>query len=137
VAEANNGGELVRHVLREVDPDVPVRLVHASRGKRTRAEPIAALYEQGRAHHVGVFSKLEDQMCSWVPGEAREGACPQLLTLEFLNAVQDFRALVEGIGCTVYGLRSTACAASSRRHPRSRSHRDPFRSHLGCGQRPR
>lgn len=67
VAEVNNGGDLVGTVLRTVDPTVPVRNVHASRGKRVRAEPIAALYEQGRVHHVGVFPDLEDQMTTWTP----------------------------------------------------------------------
>ncbi len=68
VAEANQGGDMVSHTLRTVDSTVPLRLVHASRGKRTRAEPVAALYEQGRIHHVGAFNVLEDQLCSWVPG---------------------------------------------------------------------
>ena len=67
VAEANQGGDLVENVLKAVDPRVPVHLVRASRGKRTRAEPVAALYEQRRAHHVGFFPELEDQLCSWVP----------------------------------------------------------------------
>ena len=58
---------MVGHTLRTVDPDVPIRLVHASRGKRTRAEPISALYEQGRIHHLGFHGDLEDQLCSWVP----------------------------------------------------------------------
>jgi hypothetical protein len=49
---------------RRVDPGVPYRAVHASRGKRTRAEPIAALYEQGRVHHVGAYPALEDQLCA-------------------------------------------------------------------------
>lgn len=69
VAETNQGGDMVTTVLRMVDPYVPVRGVHASRGKATRAEPVAALYEQGRVHHVGSFAALEDQMCSWVPGD--------------------------------------------------------------------
>lgn len=63
VAEKNNGGEMVAHVIRSIDRSVPVTLVHASRGKHVRAEPISALYEQGRVHHVGRFDKLEDQMC--------------------------------------------------------------------------
>jgi len=67
VAEANQGGDMVRHTLGTIDPRVPIRLVRASRGKRTRAEPIASLYEQGRIHHVGYFAQLEDQLCSWVP----------------------------------------------------------------------
>jgi phage terminase large subunit-like protein len=68
VAEVNNGGDLVAANLQAVDPNIPFRAVHASRGKAVRAEPIAALYEQGRVHHVGMFPLLEDQMCSWVPG---------------------------------------------------------------------
>ena len=68
IAEANNGGQLVETVLRTIDPSLPLTLVHASRGKLTRAEPIAALYEQGKVHHVGGFPELEDQLCTWVPG---------------------------------------------------------------------
>ena len=67
VAEANQGGDMVRHTLDTVERGVPIRLVHASRGKRVRAEPIAALYEQGKVHHLGMFADLEDQLCSWVP----------------------------------------------------------------------
>ena len=70
IAEANNGGEMVAQTIRAVDPTVPVRLVNASRGKQTRAEPISAVYEQGLAHHVGHFSALEDEMCLWQPGMA-------------------------------------------------------------------
>lgn len=67
VAESNQGGDMVSHTLRTVDQNVPIRLVHASRGKRTRAEPVAALYEQGRVHHAGAFPELEDQLCTWTP----------------------------------------------------------------------
>ncbi|MFP3944547.1 MAG: DNA-packaging protein [Alphaproteobacteria bacterium] len=62
VAEANQGGEMVRTVIAQADPSAAVRMVHARRGKTLRAEPVAALYEQGRISHVGVFPKLEDQM---------------------------------------------------------------------------
>ncbi len=65
IAEVNNGGDMVEHTLRMVDPNVPFRSVWASRGKVTRAEPISALYEQGRVHHVGAFARLEDQMCAF------------------------------------------------------------------------
>jgi len=58
---------MIRHTLNTVDRTIPLRLVHASRGKRVRAEPIAALYEQHKVHHVGSFPDLEDQLCSWVP----------------------------------------------------------------------
>jgi phage terminase large subunit-like protein len=67
VAEKNQGGDMVALTIHTVDENVPVKLVHASRGKRTRAEPIAAKYEQGRVHHVGTFGELEDQMCMFTP----------------------------------------------------------------------
>lgn len=67
VAEANNGGEMVRMVIQDVDPSVNVVLVNASRGKYTRAEPCAADYERGDVSHVGVHRQLEDEMTSWVP----------------------------------------------------------------------
>lgn len=69
VAESNNGGEMVALTISNVDSKVPVRLVHASRGKATRAEPVSAVYEQGRGHHVGSFPALEDEMCLWIPGD--------------------------------------------------------------------
>ena len=70
VAEKNNGGEMVESVIKQVDQNVRVKLVWASRGKATRAEPISALSEQGRDHHVGSFPKLEDELCLWIPGDA-------------------------------------------------------------------
>jgi len=65
IAEVNNGGDLVERLIRTIDRNVPYKKVHASRGKLVRAEPISALYEQERVSHVGTFSKLEDQMCSF------------------------------------------------------------------------
>jgi phage terminase large subunit-like protein len=65
VAEKNQGGEMVAAVIRAVDRSIPIKLVHASRGKVIRAEPISALYEQHRVHHVGRFDELEDQMCTF------------------------------------------------------------------------
>jgi len=67
VAEVNQGGELVRDMLRIVDPNLPVRKVHATRGKYQRAEPVAGLYEQRRVYHVGCHAALEDQMCVFTP----------------------------------------------------------------------
>ncbi len=64
VAEVNQGGDLVEEVIRQVDPLVPVRKVRASRGKAARAEPVAALYEQGRVHHCGDLGALEEQLCA-------------------------------------------------------------------------
>jgi len=69
IAEKNNGGEMVELVIKQVDQNVPVELVTASRDKHTRAEPVAAQYEQGRIHHVGNFNALEDEMCLWLPGD--------------------------------------------------------------------
>jgi phage terminase large subunit-like protein len=69
VAEVNNGGEMVEATLRVIDPSVSFAAVRAARGKLTRAEPVAALYEQGRVHHLGVFPQLEDQMCGFVPAD--------------------------------------------------------------------
>lgn len=73
IAEKNQGGEMVEAVIKSVDRQVPVKLVHASRGKHVRAEPISALYEQGRVHHVGRFDKLEDQMCMFSMDNIRDG----------------------------------------------------------------
>jgi phage terminase large subunit-like protein len=70
VGEVNNGGEMIEFVLRTIDKNLPYRSVYASRGKATRAEPISSLYEQGLIHHVGTFPELEDQLCTWVPGES-------------------------------------------------------------------
>lgn len=65
IGEINNGGEMVEATLRVIDPNVPFSAVHAARGKTARAEPVAALYEQGRVHHVGAMPVLEDQMCAF------------------------------------------------------------------------
>ncbi len=85
VGEVNNGGEMVETTIRAVEAElarsngemigrerlarVAYKAVHASRGKAVRAEPIAAVYEQGRGHHVGMFGELEDEMCQWQPGD--------------------------------------------------------------------
>jgi len=63
VAEVNNGGEMIKTIIHNIDPNIPVREVRASHGKVTRAEPVSALYEQHRVHHVGTLARLEDQMC--------------------------------------------------------------------------
>lgn len=68
IAEANNGGAMVKATIHSVDDRIPVKLVYASRGKHTRAEPISALDEQGRLHLLGYFKELEDQLTTWVPG---------------------------------------------------------------------
>ncbi|MEM7270624.1 MAG: terminase family protein [Pseudomonadota bacterium] len=72
IAEVNNGGAMVESVLRSIDADVSYRAVNASRGKTARAEPVSALYEQGKVKHLGGFHALEDQMC----GFGFEGGSP-------------------------------------------------------------
>jgi len=67
ICEVNNGGDLVVHLLQQIKNNAPVKKVTASRGKIIRAEPIAALFEQGRAHIVGYFPQLEDQLCEFQP----------------------------------------------------------------------
>lgn len=69
IGEQNNGGEMVESTVRTVDAHISYKGVYASRGKRTRAEPVSSLYEQKKVHHVGMFAELEDQMCQWEPGE--------------------------------------------------------------------
>jgi phage terminase large subunit-like protein len=71
VAEVNHGGNMVEHVIRTVEggKNVSYRAVRASRGKYTRAEPVASLFEQAKAHCVGMLGLLEDELCTWIPGE--------------------------------------------------------------------
>jgi phage terminase large subunit-like protein len=70
VAEVNNGGDYIGALIKTVDPNVGYRIERATRGKYLRAEPVAALYERGRMHHVGVFDRLEDQQVTYEPGTA-------------------------------------------------------------------
>ncbi len=71
IGETNNGGEMIEYTIRTIDKNVSFKEVTASRGKITRAEPISALYEQKKVHHVGFFSQLEDQMCEYDPKTAK------------------------------------------------------------------
>ena len=99
VAEVNNGGDLVKNTIRHVESDdgakigqrVRVLEVRATKGKYTRAEPVASLYEQHRIHHVGSFPQLEDQLCTWVPGERSPDRFDALVWLFT-------KALVENMG---------------------------------------
>ncbi len=72
VAEGNNGGDLIESVMRSIDANVSYTRVHARRGKFARAEPVAALYEQGRISHVGAFPQLEDELCEYDPATSTE-----------------------------------------------------------------
>jgi phage terminase large subunit-like protein len=72
VAEVNQGGDLVESNIRAQRAYIPYKGIHAKKGKALRAEPVAALYEQGKVHHVGVFAELEDEMCDWNPTLANQ-----------------------------------------------------------------
>ncbi|MEO1149499.1 MAG: terminase family protein [Pseudomonadota bacterium] len=79
VIETNQGGEMARHVLKSIDAALPVKSVFASRGKQARAEPVAALYEQGRVRHVGAFPTLEDQLTTYTGLATGRGSSPDRL----------------------------------------------------------
>lgn len=73
VAEVNQGGALVKNAIHQIDPTIPVYMVHSKVGKKLRAEPIVLAYQQGRVHHVGVnFTDLETEMVTWEPGVTRK-----------------------------------------------------------------
>lgn len=105
IAEVNNGGDLVQHVVRTVDESVSFKAVRASRGKLIRAEPVAALYEQGKVHHVGMLGLLEDQLCSYVGGGKSPdrldalvwGLTETMLGASFLDDALDLNAFKAGL----------------------------------------
>ena len=100
VAEVNNGGDYIGTLLHAVDPIIPYRKVTATRGKLTRAEPLSALYAQGKIHHAGVFPDLEDQMVTWVPGG--DDSPDRLDALVWCAA--DLRGLLAGSWLEAYGM---------------------------------
>lgn len=96
VAETNLGGKLVEALLQTVDRNVPFTAVRAARGKAKRAEPVAALYERGRVHHVGTFAELEDQLIQWDPS-LEAGSPTQGVVGEARTASDRLDALVWGL----------------------------------------
>ncbi len=110
VAEVNNGGEMVEHTVRVVDPNVSFKAVHASRGKLTRAEPISALYEQGRVRHAGAFPIIETQMSEFTAGGLAGGGSPDRMdalvwALTELMIGADGTAIIEFYRQLVQGMR--------------------------------
>lgn len=103
VAEVNNGGDFIQSLLRTVDPQIPYRSVRASRGKRVRAEPISALYEQHRVHHAGYFEQLEDEMCTWTPDSPDSPDRVDALVW----ALSELRGISAGSWLSAYGV--TTC----------------------------
>lgn len=106
IAEKNHGGDMVVTTLKTITETAAIETVWASQGKYARAEPVSALYEQGRVHHVGMFPQLEDELCDWVPGEGmpspnRLDACVWALTKLLLGSRQlpdlDFGAALDGL----------------------------------------
>lgn len=102
VVEVNQGGEMATSVIREADPAVPVTAVRATRGKYLRAEPVAALYAQGRVRHAGAFPELEDELCDFGPGGLSSGRSPDRLdalvwALTHLMLTSKARPRVRGI----------------------------------------
>jgi len=92
IGEVNNGGDMVEYVIHTIDKNVSFKAVRASRGKYIRAEPVSALYEQGKIHHIGNFPDLEDQLCEWVPGDKspdRLDALVWLITELMLEEVKE------------------------------------------------
>ncbi|PHR94325.1 MAG: ATP-binding protein [Robiginitomaculum sp.] len=76
LVEINQGGEMVKSVFNAIDAHIPIRTVYASRGKVARAEPVAALYEQGKVKHVGNFPELEDELCALGTLSSKQGKSP-------------------------------------------------------------
>lgn len=98
IAEINYGGDMVENTIKMIDPSVNVRVVHASRGKRQRAEPISALIQKGFVHHVGSFPEMEDEWTTYIPGETKESpnrmdAAVWALTSLLISDVEDARVL--------------------------------------------
>lgn len=103
VPEKNQGGDMVMSTIKAVDPMVPLSPVWASRGKRTRAEPISTYTEKGAVHHIGSFATLEDELCNWVPDE------PSMPSPNRLDAY--VHAATHLLQHTPYGLKSKTARA--------------------------
>lgn len=97
VGEVNNGGDMVESTVKVVRSTVPFKAVHASRGKWTRAEPIAALYEQGRVSHVGTFAELEDEMVNFGPNGMVGDASPDRVDALVWALTELFPALTKKV----------------------------------------
>lgn len=99
VVESNAGRELLKSVLLTIRPTLPVELPNATIGKTARAEPIVALYEQGRVHHIGNpadFALLEDQMTTWVPNASRKNSPDRMDALVWAVSALDINAIGSG-----------------------------------------
>ena len=121
VAEINNGGDMVAEVLRQAEPQLPVRSVTATRGKFLRAEPVAAAYERGLVFHAGVFAKLEDQLCALTPDfDRRSGPSPDRADA-LVWAIADLLALERPSTTGMHRLLGGAVGAEAGRCMRRRA----------------
>ncbi|HJJ32674.1 MAG TPA: hypothetical protein O0X25_04280 [Methanocorpusculum sp.] len=128
VYETNQGGEMIAHTIHSVNPSLPCFPVRTTHGKAIRAEPVAALYEQGLVHHVGFFPELEEQMTEWVPGDSKS---PDRLDALVWAAtyLQKFRKQSSGL------IMDTPVLASSPHIPYSRGHRSGVPVFFNGGRR--
>jgi predicted RNA-binding Zn-ribbon protein involved in translation (DUF1610 family)/phage terminase large subunit-like protein len=101
VMEANQGGDYLTKALRTADPNVPPRIVRASKGKMIRAQPVSMLAEQGRLHHIGVFQKLEDELCMMTPEQDRLRHDDRADAM--IWAVSELRGITDGSYMEAYG----------------------------------
>jgi phage terminase large subunit-like protein len=99
VIETNQGGDALATLLRQIRPNLPIRQVHAKKGKRVRAEPVSALYEQGKVSHVGSLPQMEDQLCTWVPEqvESPDRMDALVYSLLYLSAGGSAQAFLEAL----------------------------------------
>jgi Terminase RNaseH-like domain len=101
VMEANQGGDYLTKALRTADPNVPPRIVRASKGKLIRAQPVSMLAEQGRLHHIGTFQKLEDQLCMMTPEQDRLRHDDRADAM--IWAISELRGITDGSWSEAYG----------------------------------
>jgi phage terminase large subunit-like protein len=124
VVERNNGGDWIPHAIRSKNASCAVSTVWASRGKATRAEPVASLYEQNRVSHVGVMADLEDQLCTWTPDDASPDRLDALvwgITELMIGADQGVKKVADVVN--LYGSRDKASDKFTERGRRGRRNR--------------
>jgi phage terminase large subunit-like protein/DNA-directed RNA polymerase subunit RPC12/RpoP len=124
IGEVNQGGDYLRTLIKTIDPNIPFQAVRATRGKAIRAEPISSLYEQNRISHVGTFSRLEDEMCSWLPTDP---VSPDMMDAA-VWALWGLHDLIGGSFLSAYGvIKCTAC-----KHPFSANDSGTKKPRLAC-----
>jgi len=113
VAEKNQGGDFIEQTIRSVSPTIPYKGITAKQGKRLRAEPVAALYEQGRVSHVGAFASLEEQMTEWVPDS---GTSPDRLDA-LVHGIVELGLVIGGAADRFFAELAPLCPSCSHPNP--------------------